>query len=261
MAISIVTRSYRTSELKDLVLYLEQNQETEMEIIAVCNINDLEIPSIIIILENSNRFEARITGINKARYDKVLLLDSDQIPELGLLTELDGSLDDMIIIPEKSLYNNITAKCLDDWRMRNENFAKNNNNPYIPVVPRMYKKTILLRAIKKIPNNIYKIISHEDSVLYYETFKITQNIAYSRKHIFNKDPDFITLMIKAFHYGKSSKAVDQLDLPPDIVCLLKKLDKNSLNVKALGIGKGYLVQTPRAFAYLLGRLINGNKNH
>ena len=125
----------------------------------------------------------------------------------------------------------------------------------------MYKKAPLLSAIKEISDSVYKIISHEDSVLYYETFKITQDVAYSRKQIFNKDPDFITLMRKAFLYGKFSGGVSQLKLPPDIVCLLKKLDRSSLNVKALGIGWGYLVQVPRAFAYVLGRLINRNKIH
>jgi len=138
MAISIITRAYRTSELKNLVNNLTSNNEVEKEIIAVCNVNDYNIEGIKIILENSNRFRARITGIKNASYEKILLLDSDQIPEKGLLSELDDKNNDMVIIPEKSTNNYLTSKCLDDWRYRNERLARKNITPYIMVIPRFY---------------------------------------------------------------------------------------------------------------------------
>ena len=56
MPISIITRSYWTSELKELVSNLKQYDEVEKEIIAVCNRNDYDLDGITLILENSNRF-------------------------------------------------------------------------------------------------------------------------------------------------------------------------------------------------------------
>ena len=114
MSISIVTRAYKTSELKNLISNLHENLEVEKEIIAVSRINDYDIKGINLIIENSKRFQARITGIKHANYDKILLLDSDQIPEKGILHELDNKKEDMIIIPEKSINKNFTSKCLDD---------------------------------------------------------------------------------------------------------------------------------------------------
>ena len=89
MSISVITRSYRTSELKELISYLKENNETEQELITVCNVIDYHLSGVNLIIENSNRFEARITGINNSHFDKVLLLDSDQIPEYGLIQELE----------------------------------------------------------------------------------------------------------------------------------------------------------------------------
>ena len=74
MPISIITRAYKTSELKNLVNNLNSNTEIEKEIVAVCNINDYNIKNVKLIIEDSNRFEARITGIKNAVYDKILLL-------------------------------------------------------------------------------------------------------------------------------------------------------------------------------------------
>ena len=254
MPISIITRAYWTSELKEFASYLEQYDDVEKEVIAVCNRNDYDLDGITLILEDSNRFEARISGIKNSHFDKILLLDSDQILEDGLLYELEKRNEDMIIIPEKSLSKGFTAKCLDDWRTRNESLARQKISPYLPVVPRLYKKEPLMKAIGRLPNNAYKIISHEDSILYYATFKVSQNIIFSTRHIYNRDPDFFTLMRKAFHYGKSSRSIKYLDLPSDILSLLDKLDKNSVNIRELGFGKGYIIQILRALAYEFGRI-------
>jgi len=255
MAISIITRAYRTSELKNLVNNLTSNNEVEKEIIAVCNLNDYNIEATKLIIENSNRFKARITGIKNSNHDKILFLDSDQIPEKGLLSELDGKNNDMIIIPEKSINNNFTSKCLDDWRYRNERVARKNITPYIPVVPRFYKKKYLINAINRIHQNVYNIIDHEDSIIYYETFKETKNVSFSKKYIYNYDPDFLNLMRKAFFYGKNEKDIKSKEIPEDIKVLIGKLNKNSLNVKEIGIGRGYIIQVLRGIMYEMGRII------
>jgi len=255
MAISIITRAYKTSELKNLVSNINSNNEVEKEIIAVCNVNDYNIEGIKIILENSNRFRARITGIKNASYEKILLLDSDQIPEKGLLSELDDKNNDMVIIPEKSMNNNLTSKCLDDWRYRNEKLARKNITPYIMVIPRFYKKEYLINTINRLPESIYNILSHEDSILYYEVFKETNDVGFSKKYIYNYDPDFFTLMRKAFLYGKYKKDMKSIDTPEDIKILTDKLNKSTLNVKQLGIGKGFIIQILRGIMYEMGEIM------
>ncbi len=256
MSISIITRAYKTSELKNLINNLNSNNEIEKEIIAVCNIKDYNIENAKLIIEDSNRFQARITGIKNANYDKILLLDSDQIPEKGLLEELDNKNEDMIIIPEKSMNNNFTSKCLDDFRYRVENYAKRYHSPFIPVIPRMYRTSYAKDSINELPTKIYGILSHEDSILYYEIFKKTQNIGFAGKYIYNYDPNFFTLMKKAFLYGKYKKDVKSIDTPDDIKMLIYKLNQNALNIREIGFGKGYIIQILRGIAYELGEILS-----
>ena len=256
MPISIITRAYKASELKNLVNNLNSNTEIEKEIVAVCNRDDYNIKNSKLIIEDSNRFKARITGIKNAVYDKILLLDSDQVPEKGLLNELDDKNGDMIIIPEKSINNNFTSKCLDDWRYRNEKLARKKITPYIPVIPRFYKKKYLLSAINKLSENMYNIIDHEDSILYYYAFQETKNIDFSERHIFNYDPKFFKLMHKAYLYGKNRKNTKNLVIPEDISLLLYELNKNTLNIKELGFGKGYIIQVTRGISYEIGKIFS-----
>lgn len=249
-----MTRAYKTSELKNLVTNLNLNSEIEKEIVAVCNINDYNIKISKLIIEDSNRFEARISGIKNAIYDKVLLLDSDQIPERGLLEELDNRKEDMVIIPERSINNSFTSMCLDDWRDRIEKLARKQATPYIPVIPRFYKKKHLLNAVSKLSTSIFKIIAHEDSILYYYVFQETRDIDFSEKHIFNYDPNFLELMRKAYLYGKYGKEAKNLGIPENIALLLYKLNRNTLNIRDLRLGKGYIIHISRGISYELGRI-------
>lgn len=258
MPISIITRAYRTSELKTLIQNLNLNDQISKEILAVCNINDYNfdyIENFNLIIEHSNRFQARITGIKNAKYNKILFLDSDQIPEKGLLNEINNSDKDMLIIPERSINRNFTGKCLDDWRCRNEKYAMKNPNPEIPVIPRYYKKDYLISIINKLPFKIYKIMDHEDSILYYMVFNETRNIGFTKSHIYNYDPSIVVLMRKAFEYGKNKKEIKRIELPYDIYQLINLLNKSSLNVKELGLGKGYIIQSLRGIAYVCGSLL------
>jgi hypothetical protein len=254
MAISIITRANKTSELKALIRNLNSNNEVEREIIAVCNVNDYDINGINLVIENSNRFQAKITGIINESHENVLLIDSDQIPEKGLLRELENKKEDMVIIPEKSLNTNFTSICLDDWRSRNEKLARKILTPYVPVVPRFYKQKYLKNIAKKISPNVCKI-DHEDSILYYYIYKETKNIGFSHKCIYNNDPNLYELMKKAYLYGKNNKRTENFEIPEEISILLNRLNNNIFNIKELGIGKGYILQILRAMSYELGRII------
>ena len=79
---------------------------------------------------------------------------------------------------------------LDDWKARNKRLASKKITPYISVVPRFYTK-------------MYRIIDHEESILYYYTFQETKNINFSKRSIYNDTPKFLKLIYKASIYGKN----------------------------------------------------------
>lgn len=227
----------------------------EIEIVAVCRIKDCELENARLIIEDTNMFEARLTGIRNARYENVLLLDSDQLPEQGLLEELENIGSDMAIIPERSIYHSFVASCLDDKRERMEKYAYRLPSPYIPAIPRYYKRELLMKAMNVLPPNISKIEAHEDSILYYGAFKLSQNIKFSIKHIYNNDPKFSTIMRKTLLYGKYKKISDSSSLSPEFLMLFKELNRNALNIKELGVGKWLPLQILRAIFYFIGSII------
>jgi hypothetical protein len=222
----------------------------------VSRFNDYNIGNNVkLIVDSTNRFEAKVIGVKYTSFDEILFLDSDQIPQEGLLAELDNKNDDMVIIPERSLNHSFSARCLDDWRARNERVAMVNPNPFIPVIPRFFKKKYVLNAIEKLDPKVYSVKTHEDSVLYYEIFKETNSVSFSNKYIFNNDPSFSQIMKKAFDYGKNYREIRSMDVPQDIVDLIDRLDLHTLNFRELGVGKGYLIQILRGIMYKLGSLL------
>lgn len=254
MAISIITRAYRSSELSYLVKQLGNIHNIEFEIIAVCNIEDAKFNGVDIVTENTNRFQARATGIKMANFERILLIDSDQLPENDLLLELENTHDDMVIIPERSYNRNFVGKCLDETRSRNFIWAKRGPDPSIPAIPRFYKTEQLKQSVNRISKSVYNIISHEDSILYNEVCKVTTSISFSKRSLYNIDPSFFILLKKAFKYGVSVKNNKNLPINDDIRELLSSLNRNAINFKEQGFTLGQLLQIVRAFAYKMGTI-------
>ncbi len=264
MPISIITRSKKSSELRDLLINISDIKNIELEIIAVCIEKDESynnIQNLKIIIENSQRFHARITGIKNANYKNILLLDSDQLISEDLLNELDKRKEDMIIIPEKSYNKNLTGKLMDDLRFRMERWAQKETTPEISVIPRFYKTNIIKNIVEHLDEKLIdNIIFHEDSTLYYEVFKKTHNIGFAKNYIYNYDPDLIMFIKKSYKYGRNYKDIKSFTEYKDIITLNNKININSFNLKELGIGKGEIILIIRAIAHLFGYFFRSTAN-
>jgi glycosyltransferase involved in cell wall biosynthesis len=259
MSISIVTRSLRTSELQGLIDNLMLIDNTEIEIIAVCVEEDViinEIEKVRIIIENSNRFRARITGIRNASFENVLLLDCDQRVTKELLRELDKKKEDIVIIPERSSRQDIVRVMFDDLRKKTEAVSVGSPSPDFPVVPRFYKRDVLMKGLADISDYIAEYgLSHEDSILFYEVYRYSKSIAFSKENIIDLDPDLFTIIRKAFLYGQYARLARKAKLPQKYLRLIGELNKNSLLIKKHELGPAHVLQGLRAIAYGLGFLV------
>lgn len=255
MTISIILRSLRSSELFALCKEITKSCTVEIEIIAVCNINDRPIDGVRYITQNASRLEAKIIGVKNSRYDKILFIDSDQIPEHGLIEELNNVNCDMCIIPERFLSGSLTSVIFEEWKERIESYARNNISPFIPVIPRFYDKQILLNIIDKLPLNYYKVVDHEDSILFYFAFKESLNIRFSSKRLFNSSETLLGTIRKAFLYGKNHREVEEAVLDEELRTLITRINLSVFDFKHMGFGKGHLIQFLRAGAYLCGTII------
>lgn len=254
MGLTIVIRAMKSSELNQRILNSLIDINFEIEVLVVCNINDYPIERIRYIENKVGRFEARIIGIKNAQYDKILFLDSDQIPEVGLIDDLVKLNCDACIIPERSLGRSLCSNLMNDWRIRIESYGIRHPSPFIPVIPRLYSKGILLKAINRLPTNYEVIIDHEDSILYYLSFPELKSISYTNKCIFNFNETVPNLLKKAYTYGKNHKNVKKIEISPELSILIRKINHQLFDVKNLGLGKGHVIQTLKAMSYGLGAL-------
>lgn len=260
MDISIVTRALKTSELDWFFTNLKNIKNIDFEIIGVCSIEDSKIDNLgpsRIFIEKLNRFQARLFGIEKTSSENILLLDSDQTITQELLEEIINSKTQMVIVPEKSLRKDIVGRMLDDFRAKLEERGRKSPLPTLPVIPRFYRKTSLLRGCENLSSDVLEFgVSHEDSLLYYEVFKHTTSISFSKNYIFNNDPDLKTIIRKAFLYGKFGKdAFKSNKIPNEYLELIDVLNRNSFGLRQMGLSKGDTVQFSRALAYFLGYLM------
>lgn len=261
VSLSVILRSRRTSELalplKWIAGYVARK---DIEVIAVCSINDVAPPRWVkLMIKRCGRLRARLFGVEEATGDGILFLDSDQVPSKHLLEELKVTDLHMAIIRERSLTGGFVGLCLDDWRLRMERLAMRKHSPELPVVPRFYRRRIASLASQNLPDEVIDaVVSHEDSVFYYEATRVSHNIGFANGFIFNAEPSLLHLMRKAFAYGESayiaSRVVSRYPETGHYLSLIRELDNATLRVNEIGIGPGYVIQTARATAYLLGRL-------
>lgn len=228
----------------------------DLELIVVVKRRDINISDeyVSIITEDSNRFQARKTGIH-ASNGNVLLLDSDQIPEKALLMELQCSRSDALVIPEKSLNRNLIGRLLDLQRTYFQEIAKPNYYPEFPVVPRFYNGDIIRVTLDRMDKQIFKYgLSHEDSILYYEAYNKLKNINVSRNYIFDTDPSLAEYIRKSVLYGKYKKStVSSSQIPASYIRLINDINREFLKIRNFPI---MIISLLRGIPYLFGSILS-----
>ncbi len=207
--------------------------------------------------EKLTRFRALNLGIKMANFEKVLIIDSDQIVSSTLISELVKINEDMCIIREQSYNKNFIGRISDRHREFLYRHSKRNFSESLPVIPRLYRRKVIEKAISKIKTIEQSMISqHEDSILYSEALKISRNIGFCDIPILNIDPGFVDFARKSFKYGISqSKALSSNSLSNDRAYLLSAIDRNRvIYSKSEGFNTGILYDLLKATFYVPGLL-------
>jgi glycosyltransferase involved in cell wall biosynthesis len=161
--------------------------------------------------------EARIVGAKESKADWVMFLDSDQILNINTVqniidrTEVINKKFDMMWLYERS-FNNY------DWVPRlydadriivQEHYEEN------VVLPRVWRKSILLKAMESIPTSIFSFCySHDHLIIFNEFLKYSQNDdehlcrigSMNAPAVWHMEPDnLIKIWKKQFNYGKTTR--------------------------------------------------------
>jgi hypothetical protein len=197
-------------------------------------------------------------GAENANLDGILFLDDDQRLEDGLLGELEESDADAVIIPERSLNRNVIGRLMDRKRKYLEALVRESPRPDVGVIPRFYKRNLLLRAFENISIRTLRVASqHEDTILYNEVYKKCKKVSMSQKRIFNQDPSLAKFIAKAFEYGKQNEqALSSGALTAEQIDLIRRMDRNRMIYATdKGLNPGLLIDLLKGPPYVLGSTI------
>lgn len=148
------------------------------------------------------RLKARIEGAKIASAEYIINLDSDMLLAEGILQKIPKA--EAIALGEITIGNGITARMMKTDRKITQEKYQENLKIEGGVIPRVYRRDILLEAYNKIPEKLLSLQAFEDSLIYYlsraKDVKFVKDAVY---HI--EDETLLNLMKKWYKYGKNAK--------------------------------------------------------
>ncbi len=173
---------------------------------------------------------ARVEGILASQGEFVLLLDADQVLEPTALERgvhlMEGEGYDMLVLEELSLpARNFWQKLFSAHRRLIHRYIDSDSLDPLTgtVLPRLFRRSLLLEAIRAIPPEVRKrVIHHDHAIIYLEARKRTQRVGILPRAIYHREPDSLRqIWRRNFRYGRSLAA---LEGPNPYSALLQRRD-------------------------------------
>lgn len=182
-----------------------------------------------IIVSSAKRIEAKLLGAQNASATRVMYVDSDQILSRTLVGELRSRFEDMVIVPERSASRNLMGALLDARRNYVESRMKIRPDERLPVIPRVFNRSLLLRAFSSMPTVVIEEVTEtEDSLLFHECLKVSSSVGWCRSFLLNQDPGIVDFMKKSLRYGyRNERAIILGHLPSEYVQLIRGIQATS----------------------------------
>lgn len=155
---------------------------------------------------------ARYEGVAQSKGDFILLLDSDQILEPkaieSAVKKIESNKLDMLVF-EESVY--MASSWIEKLFQQDRKLIHSvkDFSPYSGVMlPRFYRKDVLISAFKKIPHEVMDNVGGQDhAIIYYEAWQRSKKIDLLENAVMHIEPKSLTVMVRKFYrWGKTSRA-------------------------------------------------------
>lgn len=152
---------------------------------------------------------ARCLGVEQARGEFILLLDSDQILEGSVLERAVAMMSqyDMLVLEEMSLQPRGFFPLLlaADRKLIHSCICERSFDPiHGTVLPRFFRRDLLIKAIAHIPEKVRSVVVHHDhAILYLECWQLSRKVGVLPKAIYHREPSGPAQLKRAFRYGRS----------------------------------------------------------
>jgi glycosyltransferase involved in cell wall biosynthesis len=160
---------------------------------------------------------ARIAGAQMARGEYVLLLDADQVLAPGVLERAVAMAEeggyDMLVLEEVSLPpRNFWQKLFAAHRRLIHFYLDEKALDPIKgtVLPRFFRRRLLLEAMDAIPEGLRKeVVHHDHAIIYLEARRLSSKVGILPRAVFHQEPASLReIVARNFRYGRSLAALE-----------------------------------------------------
>jgi len=159
---------------------------------------------------------ARIAGAHMAQGDYVLLLDADQVLEPTAIERAVALMEeggyDMLVLEEaslspRSLWQRLFAA---HRRLLHRYLDAEALHPIRgTVLPRFFRRSLLLEALAAIPEELRaRVVHHDHAIIYLEARKLSSRVGILPRAVFHREPASLREIVgRNFRYGRSLAAL------------------------------------------------------
>jgi len=204
-----------------------------------------------VIMCKGKLLEARIIGAEKSKGEYVLLLDSDQILEKTVIERAVKKMKnyDYLWFYERS-YNKekFLPSLYDADRILVQKYLEEG-----VVLPRFFKRNLLLKAFSNIPKEHISICGAQDHIVTsYEVEKISKKMGEVENAVWHIEPDsLIKLFKKQYRWGKTTRDFYERKVYRELITKKDKFRKFRFDEPMLSV-KSFVLRILRGIPYKLG---------
>jgi glycosyltransferase involved in cell wall biosynthesis len=154
---------------------------------------------------------ARYQGVLRARGQYVLMLDSDQVLEPTAVERAVALMEeghDMLVLEERSLppRNWLQRLFAAHRRLVHRYLDERALNPFRgTVLPRFFRRDLLLRAFERVPPDLLpRVVHHDHAIIYLECWRLSRRVGYLPRAVYHQEPASLReAWQRNFRYGRS----------------------------------------------------------
>jgi glycosyltransferase involved in cell wall biosynthesis len=159
---------------------------------------------------------ARVAGIQAARGEFMLLLDSDHVLSPTAISRAVAVMDtaDALYLEERSLETRtLVQRLFDADRRLIQSQVVLHSDPLKGVLlGRFFRRDLLLKAVERIPPEVVRhAVTFDHEIINYEFLKLSQRVALLPEALRHHEPETVSeLWRKNFRYGKAARQMVRL---------------------------------------------------